>query len=70
MDNRQGFMARLCSEAQAILRNNKDGVAIVQVTILLERNGNPRLWWINQSARIEPSGNAKEVLGKILGDSS
>ena len=70
MDNRQGFMARLQNAAQDVLRNNKDGVAILQVTVLLERNGNPRLWWINQSARIEPSGNAKEVLGKILGETS
>jgi len=63
------LIAKLKHEAYCALKNNKDGVALVQITILLERDGNPRLWWVDKCARIEPSANAKEVLGKILTNS-
>lgn len=60
------FVARMRNEAQTILRSNYDGVAFIHVSIFVNRDGEPELWWIDKSSRVEPSKDAKKKLREIL----
>ena len=66
----QSFVSRMQKESGSILRNNKDGVSVMRVVILADRDGNPMLWWLESTSRIEPSRDVKTILAQIMGNSS
>ena len=64
-------MAKFRVEARKHLSSSgkRDGVVIVKSTMFLDSEGEPLLWWIEKSARVEPSKAARKTLIRILGGS-
>lgn len=60
-----GFVLRMEKEADSVLRNNKDGVCITTVSVVMSQDGKPAAWVITNSSRIEPSNKAAEVLRQL-----
>ena len=60
------FVSRLRKEAGQTLANNKDGIAVIHLTLFVDHNGDPAIWWIDKSTRVEPSSRAKSTLQRIL----
>lgn len=59
------FAARMRTEANRLLSNNKDGAIISHVTFIINSRGEPEGWWIESSSRIEPSKSARDVLARL-----
>lgn len=61
------FQARLQKEASDILGNSQDGFCVVTVSVGMDGDGNPIVWLISNSAKIEPSRDAKRVILQLMG---
>lgn len=60
-------MSRIRQESKNTLANNrKDGVCIVTMHIVVDADGNPIVWTVPNSVRIEPTRSAKEILLSLL----
>ena len=66
-DRWDSFVSRLKQEADSVLRNNSDGVAIITAHILVKSDGAPLIWVVQDGKRIEPSKDARSVIAAILG---
>jgi len=64
--NAEKFIYKLQEVARDTLGKSSDGVCIAQVSIFLDRRGQPLLWYVEKACRIEPSADAKPVLRQIL----
>lgn len=61
------FVARLQDEARRTLRNNRtDGVCIITTHVVVDQDGNPIVWTVPNSVRIEPTRVARDVLLSLL----
>lgn len=60
------FTARLQSEARDVLKNNRHGVCVVTTHIAVDAEGNPLVWVVPRAIRVEPSGDAKDILLPLL----
>lgn len=67
--NWTAFVARLESEAKSTLKNNRHGLCIVTAHIAMGSDGEPMIWVVTDGVRVEPSGDAKEVLLPLLANS-
>jgi hypothetical protein len=57
------FKARIKGAAKSVLSNNKsDGAAVISVHLLVTPDGEPLLWVVQKTRRIEPSRDAKDIL--------
>lgn len=60
-------MSRIKQESRKTLENNRrDGVCIVTIHIVVDADGNPIVWTVPNSVRIEPTSSAKEILLNLL----
>jgi hypothetical protein len=63
------FVARMESEARATLKNNRHGVCVVTAHVAVDADGNPMVWVVPGSVRVEPSNDAKNILLPLLTNS-
>ena len=61
------FQARLKKESADVIGSSQDGVCVVTVSVAMDGDGNPIVWLISNSAKVEPSKDAKRVLLQLLG---
>lgn len=60
-------LSRIKQESSTTLANNRrDGVCIVTMHIVVDSHGNPIVWTVPNSVRIEPTRTAKEILLSLL----
>lgn len=63
----EAVLSRIKQESRETLENNKrDGVCIVTMHIVVDADGNPIVWTVPNSVRIEPTRSAKEILLSLL----
>jgi hypothetical protein len=54
-------------EAETTLKNNRsDGIAIITVNVVCTANGEPLLWVVANGKRVEPSGQAAEIIRQLV----
>lgn len=69
----QSFILRLKREAEILLcktKNNGGGIAVISATIVIDHNGNPIMWMIDEGRKIEPGGNAFELIKAIVSNTT
>lgn len=60
-------VSRIKQESGKTLENNRrDGVCIVTMHIVVDAEGNPIVWTVPNSVRIEPTRSAKDILLTLL----
>ena len=64
--NAEKFLCKLEEIARDTLGKSSDGVCITQISIFLDRRGQPLLWYVEKACRVEPSADAKPILRQIL----
>lgn len=58
---------RLKQESASTLKNNRsDGIAIMTVHIVANADGEPLLWVVAPSRRVEPSGDAAKIIRQLV----
>lgn len=66
-DKWDSVSARVKYEADETLKNNKDGICVVTMHLIVDRDGIPILWTVDGKAiRIEPTKVARDVLLSLI----
>lgn len=55
-------ISRIRDESRTSLKNNRDGVCVITMHVVTDRDGNPIVWAIPRSMRIEPTKSAKDLI--------
>lgn len=63
----KSFQARLEKESSDVLGNSQDGLCVVTVSVAMDGDGHPIVWLISNSAKVEPSKDAKRVILQLIG---
>lgn len=63
----QSFVNRLKQESKhGVVKNNTEGLVIITSHVLVNGNGEPLVWVVNEGKRIEPSRDAASIIKMIL----
>lgn len=66
-DRWQAFVNRLKQESKhGVVKNNSSGLVIITSHVLVNGEGEPLVWVVNEGKRIEPSRDAMDIVRMII----